>query len=36
MEFSAPWVREPPTWNYIVAFLLILAAVGFAFLPKIG
>ncbi len=34
--FSALWLREPPTWNYLVAFVLILAAVGFAFLPKAG
>jgi uncharacterized protein (DUF486 family) len=34
MGFSAVWLGEPPRWNYAVAFLLILAAVGFAFLPK--
>jgi uncharacterized protein (DUF486 family) len=33
MIFSALWLGEPPRWNYVVAFLLVLAAVGFAFLP---
>jgi uncharacterized protein (DUF486 family) len=32
--FSALWLGEPPRWNYVVAFLLVLAAVGFAFLPQ--
>jgi uncharacterized protein (DUF486 family) len=32
--FSAAWLGETPRWNTIVAFLLILAAVGFAFLPR--
>jgi uncharacterized protein (DUF486 family) len=34
MGFSAWWLREPPRWNYVVAFLLVVAAVGFAFLPR--
>ena len=33
MVFSALWLGEPPRWNYLVAFALVLAAVGFAFLP---
>ena len=36
MVFSAWWLGEPPRWNYMVAFLLVLAAVGFAFLPRAG
>jgi uncharacterized protein (DUF486 family) len=34
MIFSALWLGEPPRWNYVVAFVLVMAAVGFAFLPK--
>ena len=34
MVFSALWLNEPPRWNYLVAFVLVLAAVGFAFLPQ--
>ena len=34
MVFSALWLGEPPRWNYLVAFALVLAAVGFAFLPR--
>ena len=34
VTFSAVWLGELPGWNYLVAFVLILAAVGFAFLPK--
>jgi len=34
MGFSALWLGETPRWNYLVAFALILAAVGFAFLPR--
>ncbi len=34
MVFSAAWLDESPRWNHLVAFVLILAAVGFAFLPK--
>ncbi len=34
VAFSAVWLREVPRWNHLVAFLLIVAAVGFAFLPK--
>lgn len=34
MAFSAIWLSEPPRWNYVVAFALVLAAVGFAFLPQ--
>jgi len=36
MFFSALWLGEPPRWNYVVAFVLVLAAVGFAFLPRGG
>ena len=34
MVFSALWLGEPPRWNYLVAFALVLVAVGFAFLPR--
>ena len=34
MGFAAVWLGEAPRWNTVVAFLLILAAVGFAFLPR--
>jgi uncharacterized protein (DUF486 family) len=36
MAFSAVWLGEPPRWNYLVAFALVVAAVGFAFLPRSG
>jgi uncharacterized protein (DUF486 family) len=32
--FSAFYFREMPRWNHAVAFALIVAAVGFAFLPQ--
>ena len=32
--FSAIWLGEAPRWNHLVAFALIVAAVGFAFLPR--
>ncbi|HYO96289.1 MAG TPA: DMT family protein [Polyangiaceae bacterium] len=32
--FAMLWLGEPPRWNYAVAFVLLLAAVGFAFLPN--
>jgi hypothetical protein len=32
--FSALWLGEAPRWNHLVAFVLILAAVGFAFFPQ--
>ena len=32
--FSALWLGETPRWNHLVAFVLILAAVGFAFFPQ--
>jgi uncharacterized protein (DUF486 family) len=32
--FSAVWLGESPRWNHLVAFVLILAAVGFAFFPQ--
>jgi uncharacterized protein len=32
--FSAVWLGEAPRWNHLVAFVLLLAAVGFAFLPR--
>jgi len=31
--FAFFWLGEPPRWNYAVAFVLLLLAVGFAFLP---
>jgi uncharacterized protein (DUF486 family) len=34
MGFSALWLGETPRWNYLVAFALVVAAVGFAFLPR--
>jgi uncharacterized protein len=32
--FAAVWLGETPRWNTLVAFALILAAVGFAFIPR--
>ena len=32
--FSAIWLGESPRWNHLVAFSLIVAAVGYAFLPR--
>jgi uncharacterized protein len=34
VTFSAIYLGEVPRWNTLVAFVLILAAVGFAFLPR--
>jgi uncharacterized protein (DUF486 family) len=34
IAFSAVWLGEPPRWNYLVAFALVMAAVGFAFIPS--
>ncbi|HEX7599300.1 MAG TPA: DMT family protein [Polyangia bacterium] len=34
MVFAAIWLGETPRWNTVVAFLLLLASVGFAFLPR--
>ena len=34
--FSALWLGEAPRWNYLVAFALIVAAAGFAFLPGVA
>lgn len=31
--FAVLYLHEPPRWNYLVSFLLVLAAVYFAFLP---
>ncbi len=31
--FSALWLGEVPRWNHLVAFVLLMAAVGFGFLP---
>ncbi len=31
--FALLWLREPPRWNYILAFLLILLAAAVAFIP---
>ena len=35
VAFSALWLREPPRWNHLVAFALVIAAVVFAFLPTL-
>jgi uncharacterized protein (DUF486 family) len=32
--FAALYLREPLRWNYLVAMVLVLAAIGFAFLPR--
>ena len=32
--FAAIWLGETPRWNTLVAFALILTAVGFAFIPR--
>jgi uncharacterized protein (DUF486 family) len=32
--FALLVLREPPRWNYVVAFLFVLLAVVFAFLPR--
>jgi uncharacterized protein (DUF486 family) len=32
--FSITYLKEPPAWNHLVAFGLILAAVYFSFLPS--
>src|SRR3954465_15443734 len=34
MAFSAVWLGGAPRWDTVVAFVLILAAVGFAFMPS--
>jgi hypothetical protein len=31
--FASLYLREPPRWNYLVAYALVVAAVAFAFLP---
>lgn len=31
--FAIIYLREPPAWNHLVAFALLVAAVYFAFLP---
>lgn len=33
MGFSAFWLGEAPRWNHLVAFALVLGAVGFGFRP---
>jgi uncharacterized protein (DUF486 family) len=33
MAFAVAWLGERPRWNHLVSLLLILIAVGFAFLP---
>jgi uncharacterized protein len=33
MGFAMLWLGESPRWNHLVAFALIVAAVGFAFVP---
>ncbi len=32
--FALFWLKEPPRWNFVVAFALIFCAVVFAFLPS--
>lgn len=32
--FALVWLKEPPRWNYVLAFALLIAAVGVAFLPQ--
>jgi len=32
--FALVWLKEPPRWNYVLAFALLMAAVGVAFLPQ--
>jgi uncharacterized protein len=34
--FALLWLREPPRWNFVAAFVLILAAVACAFWPSSG
>ena len=31
--FATVYLREPPRWNHLIAFGLVIAAVAFAFLP---
>ena len=31
--FAMTYLKEPPKWNYIVSFALVIGAVYFAFLP---
>ena len=33
MGFAVLWLGESPRWNHLVSFALIVAAVGFAFVP---
>lgn len=33
IAFVIFYMREPPRWNYLVSFALVIAAVYFAFLP---
>jgi hypothetical protein len=33
--FAIVYLGEAPRWNHMVAFVLIIAAVGFAFWPKL-
>ena len=32
--FAVLWLKEPVKWNYLVAFALLVGAVGFAFWPS--
>jgi len=34
MGFAFVWLKEKPAWNHIASFVLILVAVGLAFIPK--
>jgi uncharacterized protein len=31
--FALFYLKEPPRWNYVISFVLIIAAVYFAFIP---
>lgn len=33
VAFALFWLKEPPRWNYVVAFALLVCAVAVAFLP---
>ena len=32
--FATYWLKEPPRWNYVLAFVLLVGAVAVAFLPQ--
>ena len=33
LVFAIVWLKEPPAWNHLVSFALVIGAVWFAFLP---